>query len=228
MLLLEVIKNEFSAVSTQIASEKKGFLSPEVCFKIMSIAGIPMARQYTARSKPELQACCDLLNFPVVQKVIGPVHKTEQKGVILNVKTKQALFDNFSALMKIEGAEGILIQEMMDGKEVFIGAKREPGFPPLIMCGAGGVYIEALNDRTQSLAPINNTEARKMIESLRIRPILNGLRGELPCNLEAFCQSIERVSQLMLQNPEIIELDLNPLILNNDGITAVDARILKK
>ncbi|MCA0933774.1 acetate--CoA ligase family protein [Lutimonas saemankumensis] len=219
-------KNEFRAVSSLIASEKKGFLAPEACFKVLSVIGIPAAKQHIVRSKSELENCCEVINFPVAQKIIGPLHKTDEKGVILNVRNKQELFENFSSLMKINAAEGVLIQEMVDGKEVFVGAKREEGFPPLIMCGAGGIYVEALNDRTQSLAPIDNIEAGKMIESLRIFPILNGLRGEAPCNLEAFRKSIELVSDLMLQNPQITELDLNPLILNEKGITAVDARIM--
>lgn len=223
-----VEKGRLNTIQGLIESQIKGFLSPKVCFEILSEIGIPVVSQRIVTSKSELEECCDHVSFPVAQKVIGPLHKTDQKGVILNVNSKQDLVENYTSLMKIEAAEGVLIQEMIRGKEVFIGAKREPGFPPLIMCGAGGIYVETLNDRTQSLAPINASEAQKMVESLRIYPILKGLRGKASCNLEAFYKSIELVSGLMLQNPEITELDINPLILNDAGITAVDARIMIK
>ena len=130
-----------------------------------------------------------------------------------------------NTLMQIDGVTGVMVQEMIKGKEVFIGAKRETGFPPLIMCGAGGIYIEALKDHQSVLVPIGRTEAIGMVNKLKIKPILEGMRGEPSCNLEAFYDAIQKVSNLLQLVPEITELDLNPLILTEQDIIAVDVRI---
>lgn len=202
-----------------------GFLGPEQAYALMEAVGIKMARQVIVQSETELLNASKILHFPLVQKIIGPLHKTDKEGVIVNVLSDEELVKNYRDLMQIDGASGVLIQEMIKGKEVFIGAKRETAFPPLIMCGAGGIYIEALKDVQSILAPIHRTEAVSMINKLRIKPILQGMRGESSCNLEAFYTTLEKVSSLMILAPEITELDLNPLILTEQDIFAVDARI---
>ena len=202
-----------------------GFLGPKQSYELMEAAGIKMARQALAKTASELLKVVKNLHYPLVQKIIGPLHKTDKEGVIVNVLNDEELVHNYRNLMQIDGATGVMIQEMIKGKEVFIGGKRETAFPPLIMFGAGGIYIEALKDLQSVLAPIDRVQAIHQVSKLRIKPILQGMRGESSCHLEAFYTAIEKVSTLMLLVPEITELDINPLILTEQDIFAVDARI---
>ena len=180
---------------------------------------------YPMKTKIELIKIAANLKYPVVQKVVGVLHKTDQKGVILNVNDEAELMLNSKSLMRIDGATGIIIQEMIEGKEVFIGMKKEANFPPLIICGAGGIYVEILKDIVYSLAPISMIEANEMIESLRVFPILQGARGEKGIDVMSLCDTIVKLSQLVLIAPEIAELDINPLMATIDGVIAVDTRI---
>jgi acetyltransferase len=114
---------------------------------------------------------------------------------------------------------------MIEGKEIFVGTKKEPGFPPLVLCGAGGIYVEILKDIAYALAPVSAEEAIEMIESLSVFPILKGVRGEQGVDIKAFADVIVKLSQLVVLAPEIAEIDINPLKANAHGIVAVDARI---
>ena len=216
--------NDFK-IRSLIKEFSSGFLGPKQAYELMEAAGIKMAGQVLVQSETELLKGAKILHYPVVQKIVGPLHKTDKEGVIVNVLNDEELEQNYRNLIQIKGATGVLIQEMIKGKEVFIGGKRETAFPPLIMCGAGGIYIEALKDFQSVLAPIARAEAISMVNKLRITPILKGMRGERSCNLEAFYTALEKVSNLMQLVPEITELDLNPLILTEQDIIAVDARI---
>ena len=202
-----------------------GFLGPQQANTLMELAGIHTPGQVLVKTENELFQAAKILHYPLVQKIIGPLHKSDQQGVIVNVANDVELIHNFKKLMRIDDVTGVMVQEMIKGKEVFIGAKRETGFPPLIMCGAGGIYIEALKDHQSVLAPIGKTEAISMVSKLKIKPILEGMRGEPSSNLEAFYDAIQKVSNLLEIAPEITELDLNPLILTEQDIIAVDTRI---
>ena len=222
---IQTPKNRKKKIRSLIERFTSGFLGPEQTFQLMEAAGIKMAKQALVATETDVLKAADLLHYPLAQKVIGPLHKSDKKGVIINVSGITDLMENYKKLIQIEGVTGVILQEMVKGKEVFIGAKRETGFPPLIMCGAGGIYIEALKDNQSALAPIGQTEAFDMVDKLRIKPILMGMRGEPSCDLEAFYDAIQKVSYLMQWVPEITELDLNPLMLTEQQIIAVDARI---
>lgn len=202
-----------------------GFLNPSQVYELMTAASVKMAKQVLVKSESDLLKAARTLTYPVVQKVVGPLHKSDQQGVITSVLNITELMHNFRKLIKQKGVKAVLIQEMISGKEVFIGAKKEAGFPPLLICGSGGVYIEALNDISSGLVPIDKNEAKNMVDELRINAILKGIRGEPECNLEAFYQAIEKVSRLLIHAPQIVELDINPLMISNKDIIAVDARI---
>ena len=184
-----------------------------------------MAKQVLVHSESDLIKVARSLTYPVVQKVVGPLHKSDSKGVITSVLNITELMYNYRKLMKQKGVKAVMIQQMISGKEVFIGSKRESGFPPLILCGSGGIYIEALNDISMSLAPVDIDEAKEMVSRLQIKPILEGIRGQIPCNLEAFYEAIKKLSDLLDATPEIVELDINPLMISEQDIIAVDARI---
>jgi len=194
-------------------------------FALLEASGIKTVDQFMVSTETELLKTAKTIHYPVVQKVAGLLHKTDQKGVILNVANTEELFSNYHKLRDIQGAKGIIIQEMIEGKEIYVGTKKEPGFPPLILCGAGGIYVEILKDIAYALAPVSAEEAIEMIESLSVFPILKGVRGEQGVDIKAFADVIVKLSQLVVLVPEIAEIDINPLKANADGIVAVDARI---
>ena len=214
-----------SKIRSIIDQAAEGFVDPLTAFELLKAASVPTVRQVTVNSALELFKAASDFRFPVVMKIIGPLHKTDSGGVITNVMDMEELQLNFKKLMQIEGAEGVLVQEMIEGNEVFIGAKSAPGFPPLLLCGAGGIYVEALADIRSSLVPVSREEAVDMVGQLHITRILKGMRGQPSCDIEGFYESIVKISSLLSMAPEISELDINPLIINRDGIQAVDVRI---
>ena len=202
-----------------------GFLNPNLVYDLLMEVGIKMAKQVLVYSESDLLKAARALNYPVVQKVVGPLHKSDNKGVITSVLNVTELISNFRKLIKQKGVKAVMIQQMISGKEVFIGSKNEDGFPPLIVCGSGGIYVEALNDISTSLVPVDKIDAKEMVGQLKIKPILQGIRGESSCDLDAFYQAIENISNLLRLAPQIAELDINPLMISEQGITGVDARI---
>jgi acyl-CoA synthetase (NDP forming) len=124
---------------------------------------------------------------------------------------------------------GCTVQEMVaKGKEVIIGMSRDPQFGPLLLFGLGGIYVEVLKDVTFRVAPISRQEAMEMINEIRSFPLLRGVRGDKPSDLEAAVDALLRISQLVADFPEIVELDVNPLVLHERGAVAVDMRIILK
>ena len=158
-------------------------------------------------------------------KVIGPVHKSDVGGVTLNIKSDHHLAAEFKRMIKIKGVSSVLIQRMHTGIELFIGAKYEPRFGHVIICGLGGIFVEMLGDFSSGLAPLTFKEAFSMIRNLKSYRIIKGARGQEGINEEKFAEIIVRLSSLLRYATEIKEMDLNPLIGNMQNIIAVDARI---
>ncbi|MFH4966306.1 acetate--CoA ligase family protein [Gaetbulibacter sp. M235] len=202
-----------------------GYMSSETAFKLLDCAGVKIAAQKYARTKIELNKVSETITYPVVLKVEGPLHKSDVGGVILNISNDKELHDNFDKLMQIEGAKSVLIQSMVKGMELFIGAKKENNYPHVILCGLGGIFVEVLKDISVSMVPITYTDALKMISSLKAYPILKGVRGQQGINLENYADIIIKISQLLCIAPEIAELDINPLLASENDIIAVDVRI---
>jgi acetyltransferase len=165
------------------------------------------------------------LGFPVVMKVVGPVHKSDVGGVTLNVKDESTVLKEFDRMIRIKETSSVLIQPMLSGIELFAGAKYEPKFGHMILCGMGGIFIEVLKDIAAALSPLSRTEARTMIRSLKSYMIIQGVRGRKGVNEDAFVEILLRLSALLEAAPEINEMDLNPLLADENTIRAVDARI---
>ena len=146
-------------------------------------------------------------------------------GVTLNIKSIKHLEAEFNRMMQIEGVKAVLVQQMLSGTELFIGAKYEPRFGHIILCGLGGIFVEVLGDVSSGLAPLTFNEAESMIRSLRSYKIIRGTRGKQGINESKFAEIIVRLSSLLRYATEIKEMDLNPLIGSPDDITVVDARI---
>jgi acetyltransferase len=158
-------------------------------------------------------------------KVVGPVHKSDVGGVVLNIKDAEAVTREFNRMIRIKDTTAILIQPMLSGVELFVGAKREDKFGHMVLCGLGGIFIEVLKDVNAGLAPVAPLEAMDMIRRLKGYKILQGVRGQEPVNELHFAEMVSRVSALVMTAPEIFEMDLNPLLGRRDKVVAVDARI---
>ena len=205
---------------------ESGYLAPDVVREILSCAGIPLVPEMVSISKEELTAFAQKVGFPVVAKVVGPVHKSDVGGVTLNIRTPEHLALEFDRMMQIEGATGVMVQKMLKGTELFIGAKYEERFGHVVLCGLGGIFVEVLKDVSSGLAPLSYGEAYSMIHSLRGYKILKGTRGQKGINEQKYAESIVRLSTLLRFATEIKEMDLNPLLADEDNVVAVDARIL--
>ena len=165
------------------------------------------------------------VGFPLVLKIVGPVHKSDVGGVTLNIKSKTHLEAEFKRMIRIKDVRAVLVQRMLTGTELFIGAKYEPKFGHVILCGLGGIFVEMLGDISSGLAPLTFNEANSMIRSLRGYRIIHGTRGKPGINEQKFAEIIVRLSSLLRFATEIKEMDLNPLIGSQDAVTVVDARI---
>lgn len=202
-----------------------GYLEPSQIQKLLSAANIPLVREKVVTSRGELMAVTDKAGFPLALKVVGPVHKSDVGGVTLNIRSFRHLEAEFSRMMQIPGVKAVLVQQMLTGTELFVGAKYEPRFGHVILCGLGGIFVEVLGDVSSGLAPLTFNEAGSMIRSLRSYKIIRGTRGKQGIDEERFAEIIVRLSSLLRHATEIKEMDLNPLIGNPNSITVVDARI---
>ena len=203
-----------------------GYVQPQVVREILECAGIPLVPELVSTSKDELITFAQKVGFPVVAKVVGPVHKSDVGGVALNIRTAEHLALEYDRMMQIEGATGVMVQKMLKGTELFIGAKYEERFGHVILCGLGGIFVEVLKDVSSGLAPLSYGEAFSMIHSLRGYKILKGTRGQKGINEQKYAEVIVRLSTLLRFATEIKEMDLNPLLADENGVVAVDARIL--
>ena len=205
---------------------KGGYLAPDTVHEILECAGIPMVPELVASDKDELISFATRVGYPVVAKVVGPVHKSDVGGVTLNIRTPEHLALEFERMMKIEGATGVMVQKMLKGTELFIGAKYEERFGHVVLCGLGGIFVEVLKDVSSGLAPLSYDEAYSMIRSLRGYKILKGTRGQAGINEQKYAEIIVRLSTLLRFATEIKEMDINPLLADEHDVVAVDARIL--
>lgn len=218
------ILNE-SLIRSTLERSGNGYLSPEDTQYLLKAAGIQCIAEKVVKSSREVSEAADELGFPLVMKVVGPVHKSDVGGVILGLKNREEVVETFEQLMRIKDAQAVLIQPMLNGIEVYAGAKREPKFGHMVLCGLGGIFIEIMKDVSVALAPVSPSEAKKMIRDLKSYQILTGTRGRDPVNIKQFEEIIVRLSMLIHIAPEIFEMDINPLICVDNQIVAVDARI---
>lgn len=208
-----------------IDSSENGYLEPDKVQALLDAAGINRAGEAIVNTVDDAVKESKNLGFPVVMKVVGPVHKSDVGGVVLNVKDSEGVIKEFNRMIKIKDTTAILIQPMLSGVELFAGAKREDKFGHMVLCGLGGIFIEVLKDVNAGIAPIDKSEALDMIKRLKGYKILQGVRGQEPVNEDQFADIVSRLSVLVTTAPEIFEMDLNPLLGKKDGVTAVDARI---
>lgn len=205
--------------------EADGYLSPAHVQSLLDAAGIARAGEAVVQSAEEAVKQAVRLGFPVVMKVVGPVHKSDVGGVALHIAGEAEVIQTFERMIRIKDTTAVLIQPMLSGLELFAGIKREGLFGHILLAGLGGIFIEVLKDVSAELVPVDLPLAEKMIRRLRSYALLEGVRGQRGVNIEAFKEVMVRLSRLVEAAPEIAELDLNPLLASPEAVVAVDARI---
>ncbi|MBH61477.1 MAG: hypothetical protein CL569_03300 [Alphaproteobacteria bacterium] len=204
--------------------------------EILDAYGINLAAWRFVSDENDLARNAAEIGYPVCMKIVSAdiIHKSDSGGIRLNIGNDQELIENYRGMCDDvlrydpEAAiGGVILQAMAPkGKEVMIGAKHDPTYGPCVIVGTGGIYTEILNDYTFRLAPLTDVEAREMLAELKLYPLLEGVRGEAPCDIDSIVETLLRVSQLVTTHPAIKEIDINPLIVNEHGSVIVDARII--
>jgi 4-hydroxybutyryl-CoA synthetase (ADP-forming) len=233
----QVNRLKVKEIFESIRRQGRNNLLEEEGYDVLEAYGFTVPKSRVATSPEECADIAEEFGFPVVLKIASKdiIHKSDAGGVKVGLKDREEVKSAFSTI--IENAKkynvdanikGVLVQEMItSAKEVILGAKHDPLFGPLIMFGLGGIYVEVLKDVVFRLAPLSEDDAKKMVESIKAIKMLKGVRGEKPADLEAIVESLERLSQLIIDFPEIKEFDMNPLLVlpEGKGVRAVDVRI---
>ncbi|MBP7763669.1 MAG: GNAT family N-acetyltransferase [Syntrophaceae bacterium] len=226
----KLLKDELAEMIRQAVRDNRSYLMEHESKEILEGIGVATTGYLVARSEDEALAICEKIGFPVVMKIVSPdvVHKTDAGGVKLNIaSTEEArrAYRDILETFKYQHIEGVAVQRMArSGIEAIIGVTRDPSFGPLIMFGLGGVFVEVLRDVSFRILPITEKDAAEMINDIRGSDILKGYRGQA-VDLESLKKLLLKISRLVVENPEIQELDLNPLFLYRDGYVTVDARM---
>jgi acetate---CoA ligase (ADP-forming) len=211
---------------------KRDLLLPEA-FEVLRAYGIPVADYRVIHRKEELKETIRKMEDPVALKIISPKisHKSDVGGVILNIHGLSEAEEAYEKIRRLTKGDpfGILVQKMISqGKEVILGAKRDPSFGPIVLFGLGGIYVEIFKEGALRVAPIHRSEAEEMISESKAVNLLKGVRGERPSDIAALVENLLRLSQLMIDFPEIEGVDINPVKVLEKGAVAVDARIVLK
>ncbi len=220
-----LVATDLNAIRAVIDAASDGYLPPEEVQKLLDAAGIPRAAEAVVSSLKDAIEAAKKITYPLAMKVVGPVHKSDVGGVVLNIKDEATLSKEFERMMQIKDTTAVLMQPMLTGTELFAGAKKEDDFGHMVLCGMGGIFIEVLKDVAARLSPLNKADASEMIGSLKSQAILQGVRGQEGINIDLFADVLVRLSALLEAAPEIFEMDLNPLLGNKKQVVAVDARI---
>ncbi len=185
---------------------------------------IPIPKQYFVKTEKEFEKVIKKFSFPVVLKAIGKeiIHKTEMKAVSI-VNNEEEAVKEFKRLKKIKCCKEVLVQEYLKGIETIVGIKFDETFGHLIVFGLGGIFVEVIKDYSVRVCPIDEKEAMEMIEELKAKKIFEGFRG-IKMDKEKIAEILSKISKMAV-NKGIKEMDINPLICNENGCYAVDVRI---
>ncbi len=207
--------------------------TPELA-PLLDAYSIPRLAARVAASAADAAAVAEAVGFPVALKIVSPdiTHKTEVGGVALGLRDARAVREAAESMLRRVAIErpaaairGVLVEAMAAaGKELLLGGVRDEQFGPLVMVGFGGIYVEVFSDTTARLAPVSSAEAMVMLDELKMAPLLRGTRGEPPVDREALAALVSRFSQLLVDLPELAEIEINPLTVGPSGAVAVDAR----
>ncbi len=208
-----------------INNAENGYLEPEKVQQLLDAAGILCVPEKVVTIEKEAVKVSKEFGYPLVMKVVGPLHKSDAGGVVINVNNDEDVRREFNVIMEIEGAKAVLIQPMLEGTELFAGVKKEDKFGHLVMCGLGGIFIEVMKDVQSGLTPLSFEEAKMMVRNLKGYRIIKGVRKQKGIDEKQFIELITRVATLACIATEISEMDLNPVLGTPKSMVVVDARI---
>jgi acetyltransferase len=228
------------AAMTVLAAQKAGRLklNEMEARQVVAAYGLPLPQSQLAFTADQAAQIAAEIGYPVVMKIISPdiLHKSDMGGVVVGIQNEKEARETYQDIlirarrfMPDADIWGVAVQEMVEpGKEIILGVTKDPTFGHMVMFGLGGIYVEVLKDVQFGIAPITPTQARDMITNLRSYPLLAGVRGEQASDMEAMADCLLRVSQMVTDLPQIVELDINPLFVyeTGKGVMAVDARIV--
>jgi len=228
--------NKTDKIITQALKEyRKALLEPEAKAICMEY-GISVTKFNVAKSEKEAADFAEKIGFPVVLKIVSPeiIHKSDAGGVKVNLKTAEevkaaykTILENVKKYNAKANVVGVLVQEMApQSTEVIIGAVKDPQFGQTVMFGVGGIFVEILKDVTFRVAPLTEQDAMDMITELKAYSLLTGYRNTPAADIKALVTLLLCVSKLVMDHPEIKELDLNPVMAYEKGAKTVDARII--
>ena len=228
MTFLELVKHA--------RSENRTLLTEIESKNALTEAGIRTTQTILVTSAEDAVTQAKTIGYPVVLKIVASevTHKSDVGGVILNIENSAAVQDAYREIVNtVENnhpgisIQGVSVQKMIaTGTEVIIGMTTDEQFGPVIMFGLGGILVEVLNDVSFRLAPLEKKDAVEMVNEIKARPILDGIRGQTPCDLDALYEMLLSISTFVTKYSEIKEIDLNPVIATNSGAIAVDGRII--
>lgn len=239
-LSFKINKKKAEEIFTKAKEKSEANLSTEETREVLSAYGFSLPQRIVTETSREAISAANSLGYPVVMKIVSPdiLHKSDVGGVKVGITEKSQVARSFEDL--ISNAKrfmpealilGVTVEEMIaPGKEVVLGSSRDPSFGPLLMFGLGGIYVEVLKDVSFRIAPLTFNEAELMIKEIRSYPILKGVRGEEPSDLIAVRESLLRLSQLVTDFSEILEIDINPLMVlpAGKGAVVIDSRLTIK
>jgi acyl-CoA synthetase (NDP forming) len=230
------VLNKTSKIISQVRLEGRKALLETEAKTICEEYSIPVTRFKLANNEREAAELAEELGFPVVLKIVSSdiIHKSDAGGVMVNLKNKvevqaayEKILENAKKYKTAAKITGVLVQEMApQSTEVIVGAIKDPQFGQTLMFGLGGIFVELLKDVTFKIAPITLEDAQEMITEVKAYPLLKGYRNTPPADIDAITNILLNTSRLVMDNPEIKELDLNPIMVYEKGAKTVDARII--
>lgn len=232
--------SKVKSIFENVRKNGRNNLLEEEGYEVLEAYGFPTPKSILCTTEQECINAARQIGYPLVMKIVSPdiIHKSDAGGVKVGIKTDDELKKSFNTItenaLKYKSdakIKGVLVQEMVkSAKETILGASQDPTFGPVIMFGLGGIYVEVLKDVVFRIVPIDEQEAMNMVESIKTIKLLKGVRGEKSSDLRAISDSLQRLSQLVADFPEIKEFDINPLLVLEEGKGArvVDARIIIK
>ena len=233
-------KKKVRALFDNVRKSGRKNLVEEEGYEVLGAYGFTTPKTILANSAEQSVSASKSIGYPVVMKIASRdiIHKSDAGGVKVGLANDEQVRTAFNAILQNAktykpdaNIKGVLVQEMVrSGKETILGAKQDPIFGPLVMFGLGGIYVEVLRDVVFRLAPVDEQEASRMVHSIKTLKLLKGVRGEKPSDLGALVDSLQRISQLVTEFPEIEEFDINPLLVLEEGkgVRTVDVRISLK
>jgi len=213
------------------ASQKSGWVLEPDAKRILDLTGFDVPRSKTVKTPAEATDAASIIGYPVVAKVVSPdlIHKSDTGGVVVGIENDHRLIDAFNRFSKFGGFEGMLVEEMVSGVELIIGAKIDRQFGLVILLGFGGTATEIYQDTSLRMAPLTQSDVHSMMRNLKAYKILEGYRGSEPIHTDRLVDTVKRFSGLMTELGEQVDsFDLNPVICSSERCVVADARIILK